>query len=630
MAEVRGALKAGPLSLDEFCSWPVTVIRSLIGAGDGDDGERLHRLRFLLQRGLWIDSDYSGVAGEYEVMHQMLQALKHIALEAAGLGGESAVSCFNNVKVVHGRFCDKGKQQQDILKYISSLHNNSVCLFGDLNDRLPTAARQLLDSMIPETKVTPAEAKQAYSNMSQWLMENRAWVFAPAGTSPCLIHGTDCPLVKSVEPASTSPATPPPKRRRLSFSESDTSKMDVAGEEESVPLAPASSFLRVNLAGTTCTGWSSAGKGLHFADPSERPHAIWLAERVARAEQGVEDMVISECTPRYPVKEKLADLEKTHEIIYLHISPMQLGWPVRRSRVFTCSLNRESMAWVGPDQSAVADHFLQLFGREIQATADVFLAATDAEVFDFLRERASKRGVQLPEDMSWQDVSMQHVYAPGQLVRLENYEKARQEVLSEKHSDGADDAAVAGDSGPSRDCGAWYADLEQNPGHGASTPGPILPSALTHGTLHSWSANRPMLPMEQYVAHGWNVFADRTSWKHGCEILPALQKRSMCQQKKMLGNGWHLPVIASWWFYCMCHSVKLDRAASIQPERTLLRSGGSSFSLGQDSQQSLSSFGDCGAATDSDMSRQQFQSVASDSHEENPGASPRRFVRFLQ
>ncbi|CAE7578483.1 unnamed protein product [Symbiodinium sp. CCMP2592] len=611
MAEVRGALKAGPLSLDEFCSWPVTVIRSLIGAGDGDDGERLHRLRFLLQRGLWIDSDYSGVAGEYEVMHQMLQALKHVALEAAGLGGESAVLCFNNVKVVHGRFCDKGKQQQDILKYISSLHNNSVCLFGDLKDRLPTAARQLLDSMIPETKVTPAEAKQAYSNMSQWLMENRAWVFAPAGTSPCLIHGTDCPLVKSVEPASTSPATPPPKRRRLSFSESDTSKMDFAvasGEEESVPLAPASSFLRVNLAGTTCTGWSSAGKGLHFADPSERPHAIWLAERVARAEQGVEDMVISECTPRYPVKEKLADLEKTHEIIFLHISPMQLGWPVRQSRVFTCSLNRESMAWVGPDQSAVADHFLQLFGREIQATADVFLAATDAEVFDFLRERASKRGLQLPEDMSWQDVSMQHVYAPGQLVRLENYEKARQEVLSEKHSDGADDAAVAGDSGPSRDCGAWYADLEQNPGHGASTPGPILPSALTHGTLHSWSANRPMLPMEQYVAHGWNVFAD-----------------GMSLQIELLGSMLVVLLHVS--------LSQADRAASIQPERTLLRSGGSSessFSLGQDSQQSLSSFGDFGAATDSDMSRQQFQSVASDSHEENPGASPRRFVRFLQ
>ena len=314
MAEASRVLRPGPQSLDELCSWPLTVVQSLVSAKDGNDGERFSRLKALLGRGLWIDSDYSGIAGEHEVMHQMVEALN---LVASGSG----VEALKDVKIVHGRFCDKAKQQQQVLRFISSLHNNSICVFDDLNDRLPETARAVLDNMTPKQKISSKEAADLYRNMSEWLLENRAWAFAQENSCQCLVHDRRCRgercrdlrdrsdhavTVTVVEPVGVQPFN-------------KACEAQVVCVRVGVGLPPvqehcrrrdcppgrarrSSNFVRVNMAGTVCTGWSAAGKGLHFADPSERPHAIWASERVARAEQGLEDFMISECTPRYPVQ----------------------------------------------------------------------------------------------------------------------------------------------------------------------------------------------------------------------------------------------------------------------------------------------------------------------------------------
>ena len=196
MAEASRVLRPGPQSLDELCSWPLTVVQSLVSAKDGNDGERFSRLKALLGRGLWIDSDYSGIAGEHEVMHQMVEALN---LVASGSG----VEALKDVKIVHGRFCDKAKQQQQVLRFISSLHNNSICVFDDLNDRLPETARAVLDNMTPKQKISSKEAADLYRNMSEWLMENRAWVFAQENSCQCLVHDRRCRVVKDAETSET-------------------------------------------------------------------------------------------------------------------------------------------------------------------------------------------------------------------------------------------------------------------------------------------------------------------------------------------------------------------------------------------------------------------------------------------
>ena len=95
-------------------------------------------------------------------------------------------------------------------------------------------------------------------------------------------------------------------------------------------------------------------------------------------------------------------------------------------------------------------------------------------------------------------------------------------------------------------------DLEKNVGSGSSTAGSMPPSFLTHGTLHSWTADRVLTVKELNFAHGFNVFPDQRG-RSSAHILESLPPG---QQKNLLGNGWHLPALASWVFYilCLCQS----------------------------------------------------------------------------
>ena len=58
-----------------------------------------------------------------------------------------------------------------------------------------------------------------------------------------------------------------------------------ARREESVD----SNALRLNWAGTTCTGWSSVGLQEGFTHVSERTRNVWLLQRVVAAERNMED-----------------------------------------------------------------------------------------------------------------------------------------------------------------------------------------------------------------------------------------------------------------------------------------------------------------------------------------------------
>ena len=283
--------KHGPASLAELACWPATVLKSLLCAGDGSDGERIARLQALLRPGVCMYSDYSGLAGEYELMCQMRAALTVFA-------AEHDTPQLKDVGIDHSRFCDHGKVQQKVLSSISEMHDKQICVLSDINDRLPAQAQQILDGMLPpDEKISAEAAAAAYASMFEWLRTNRSLVFPSQPTCHCIVHERMCPVFPQGSDAGQGPARSPPLkrvRRKLFQSQSESS--------EPCCMPPSQQKLRVNVAGTTCIGWSQAGKGLHFADPSERPHAIWATERLRRAELGLEDMFFAECTPRYPVK----------------------------------------------------------------------------------------------------------------------------------------------------------------------------------------------------------------------------------------------------------------------------------------------------------------------------------------
>ncbi|CAE7244378.1 unnamed protein product [Symbiodinium sp. CCMP2592] len=450
------------------------------------------------------------------------------------------------------------------------MHDKQICVLSDINDRLPPEARQILDGMLPTgEKVSAEAAAAAYASMFAWLRDQRSWVFPSQPTCHCIVHEGMCPVFPQGSDAGQRSCTMPSQQK-----------------------------LRVNVAGTTCIGWSQAGKGLHFADPSERPHAIWATERLRRAELEREDVFFSECTPRYPVKEKLGFLDETHELLSVKLDPMMLGWPVRRTRLFTVGLNKRTMAWLGPDQDDVAADFLRFYGVDLKLTADVFLVATDDEVAEAKSTMAARRGF---SGSSNQQLKLHEIYAPGHLLRYQDYDKYFAECVKS--------GQISGKS--------FFADLDQNLGRGASTPGEVLPSCLTHWTIHAWSAARMVLNQEVYLAHGFNLYPEATGWPVPCSMRDVLKSLANSSQKQLVGNGWHLPALAAFMFYVLAHTVRLDRNASIEPEKTLLRRGGSDFSgLGSTpSRLSVSSLD--GSGSDLLMGLQSSQETAVDDDEDS-------------
>ena len=147
-------------------------------------------------------------------------------------------------------------------------------MFQDLADRLGPVAAQYVTAMRPDEKAPVAEASRAYSTMASWLMENRGMLLRK---SYCVKHQSYCNL-------------------------------STEGE------AGTADMLKVHFAGTTCKGWSSVGQKRYFGDKSEEPHAIWLAHRRVEGEREdgcCEDLVISECTVRYPSEAQLQHVQRS-------------------------------------------------------------------------------------------------------------------------------------------------------------------------------------------------------------------------------------------------------------------------------------------------------------------------------
>lgn len=249
----------GPTSLKELYVWPQHLLSKLMRRGDGHDSDRRARLQSLLARHVVVTSDYSGLSGEYEIFHQMKKPLNEFMFPQPG-----HEVCFH-----HTRVCDNGGVQMQALAYLSEVcEDGRMCVMKDINDRLHPSARRHLDALMPDDECDLATAAEAYKSMGDWLMTNHDWVISD--TCRCVMHEQDCPLYTKPECAKGT--------------------------------------LRLNFAGTTCRGWSKAGKMRYFSDPSERPHAVWLCDRFRESQRSdwPEDLFFSECTSTYPAQDSLA------------------------------------------------------------------------------------------------------------------------------------------------------------------------------------------------------------------------------------------------------------------------------------------------------------------------------------
>ena len=285
-----------PASLQELFQWPRWILERLFNRGDGLDMARFHRVDQLLSGEPVVYSDYSGLAGEYEFLHQIQFAWKDFC---AGHGQRWLPAAWEPPSIRHTRVCDYGRLQQQVLCHISGLERaagNRLCVMSDILDRLHPSARCYVEAAKPCSEASMEEAAQAYHGLQTYLMENRSWIFTENPCSRCVAHCQTCPLFPETAPGldldegegncaspplATQPAEPKAKKQKT---------------------AETRSQLVMNFAGTTCKGWSLVGKRRCFADVSELPHGVWLAERAWRAETGEEDLFVSENTSQYPAE----------------------------------------------------------------------------------------------------------------------------------------------------------------------------------------------------------------------------------------------------------------------------------------------------------------------------------------
>ena len=259
-------------------------------------------------------------------------------------------------------------------------------------------------------------------------------------------------------------------------------------------------------------------------------------------------------------------------------------------------LNTRTVAWLGPSPENLQADFESFFATTMRLTGDAFLVATPREIYRDQQRLASARGHAL-RDVDPNDtppaVDLAKVYTPGQLMRLKDYESFR------------------ADSG---NPDAWYADLEQSAKNGASTPGQVVPSLLTHGTIHSWTAKRALLVEELFVAHGYNLFPERTGCPELCKIAPCLSTLQVKNRKLLLGNGWHLPMLSSWMFYILSQVIKRpSHTHGLRAEMNFLKRGGTTaFARASSSASNLDKEGDADVAVQGDATAQAAAAQAAD------------------
>ena len=210
------------------------------------------------------------------------------------------------------------------------------------------------------------------------------------------------------------------------------------------------------------------------------------------------------------------------------------------------------LRWTGPTTpEAIQKDFDSIFCREVLLNGNVFILADKDKVEKLYRSRLEKKNVFRPEH---EEVSagglttLFHMISPGAYAHMQAYEKIR--PLNE---------------GPD---GAFLADLDHWPDAPGGACGPMFPCQLTHGTVLSWKHQRVFLGSEHLTANGWNLFPSSAS----APVSPAidiLMGLSDTQQKKLSGNGMHLPSLCAWKLYVLANIVRVESAKLVEETRLL-------------------------------------------------------------
>jgi hypothetical protein len=205
--------------------------------------------------------------------------------------------------------------------------------------------------------------------------------------------------------------------------------------------------------------------------------------------------------------------------------------------------------WTGPSTpDAIQKDFDSIFGKKVVLNGNVFILATKDKIEKMFRLKLEKKNIFRPEHESVSAGGLTTLFqmiSPGTYARMQAYDKIRP-----LHK------------GPD---GAFLADLDHWPDAPGGACGPMFPS---HGTVLSWQHERVFLGSEHLTANGWNLFPSSAS----AAVTPAidiLMGLSDKQQKKLSGNGMHLPSLCAWKLYVLGNIVRVESAKLVEEARLL-------------------------------------------------------------
>lgn len=258
----------GPTTAEELGNWPARLAASLTMPEGHADAELTLRLHTNLARTLMFSTEYSGFDCPREALRLGVEGLRCL---------HSWTFEPHPLRAMHA--CDVAPTPQNILMEISEkFDGSSSCVFMDLLDRLPSAARDWIDAASPPVNASRAEKTEAHDLISKWVIENRAWLFTCDTRSRCLVHHADC----LVYPGRASDRDTPEAPSGSSGVASDDAEA-CCGNPTCSGRIEQTKPLFISCSGVSCLPWTSEGSSAGKASPCEIPHIVWVAESSSRS-----------------------------------------------------------------------------------------------------------------------------------------------------------------------------------------------------------------------------------------------------------------------------------------------------------------------------------------------------------
>ena len=557
LREMRaGAFPRGPASAAELYNWPLAMMRALLDDSEAEESqENILRLWSLTQAGVVCVTDYSGFDSPRECIRLGLEAARMLHPDKDWR------------EVEFRRSCDVSPMCSRILCHISKqMDGGNSCVFGDILDRLPDAARDRIDATLgglfsessdeaaaatgSEPPGPPRESGkrrlygdwkkkydarkgEIYDEIEEYMKENLSWIFGVDQTSPCLVHDRCCPahpLMATMYPEGATDSS-----LRGAF-------------VTKVAVRP----LSINIAGISCLPWTAEGAQQGDMSDEQLPFVTWLLERKARAKQLLEDLFFLECTPRFPIQRKVADeLRDTHLVLWLHTGPEMLGWPCKRMRLFAVGLNLMTMDFQGPTSiPALQQKFEETFYKSVNIDGDALLmaptAVRHAEYARFACQQGNHVHPENIKDFAPNDM-LRMMLPAGGVARYEQWVKNIVNIPTDRDMIFFD-----------CDHNAEWKGKAHSPGQ---TAGPDAPVLLRHGSLMLVNKNEPsswtmLCGIEHLAMLGWHVLQVKGSRFSLSPLAPYLLALPPAQQKALGGNGMSLPCFGSFQFFILCQRVR--------------------------------------------------------------------------